>query len=72
MMGLVDEGDDNGSMIYTLGRGNRFLLRWGTSSDEEKERFREIIIADADEVCEHMRAPRRCIGESEDLWSLKV
>ena len=33
VMGLVDEGDDNDSVIYRLGGGNHFLVRWGTSSD---------------------------------------
>jgi hypothetical protein len=44
-MGLGDEGDDNGCTTYSLGRDNRFLLHWGTTSDEEKERIRTIIIA---------------------------
>lgn len=49
-MGLVDEGDDSGYMTYSLGWGNNFLRRWGTASDEEKERIRTIIITDSDEV----------------------
>ena len=55
MMRLVDEGDDDGSTIYSLGRANRFL-RWGTVSEEDKDRYRKIIHADAKEMCVRMRA----------------
>lgn len=71
-MGLVDDGDDIGSTMYRVGGGIRFLPHWGKLSDEEKERFRAIIITDTEEVRVCARTPRRRIGEPEALWALKV
>jgi hypothetical protein len=59
MMGLVDEGDDTGSTVYSLGGGTRFLMSWGTVSDETKDGYRKIIIADTDEVCVCVSTPPR-------------
>ena len=56
MMGLVDEGDDDGSTINRLGRANRFLRLWGTVSEEDKTRYHKVIHADAKEVRVRMRA----------------
>ena len=50
MMGLVEAGDDDGSMIHSLGRVNRFLLLWRTTSEEDKKSYHEIIHEDVKEV----------------------
>ena len=71
MMGLVEEGDDNGSTIYILGRTDRFLLRWGTVSEEDKNRYRKIIHAVMMEVGVHIHT-RVTQTQPEVFWTLKV
>ena len=41
---------------WEAGGAIRFLLRWGTASEEDKDRWREIIHTDSEEVRVHTHA----------------